>query len=702
MAASISLAAAARSLRGLAAQAPGGVTRERIERLAGLAEDAKPTSRELNLGAVAGVLFPAARDPVEAFRGFRRDLRELALAQDVDLACEVDGHKHARPDARTCWFVGRDDGVRQLEHLTDVATSSASGDVEVPARGRRAVRICIDATDEPRAADLATRLRDVLAVDSELEVEVIDTRAPAGVAPDEVRVARLRRADVVVCLLSHAYLKARTDRDFGRAMVMPVLVEHLGAGTDLRGFSNPFALDGADYESCRRKTLFATALRDQIAARLAEALDPVEHDWDLLVGEPERGPLVDARALRTQLDRRPPSRAALDDTVDVQDYLRSWADGDDDRPYLVIFGEYGMGKTTASQVLARGLLKRRRAGDGDARLPIYLDLRRLGDVKHREPSLEAILEDLLRRVWQAGGSDPPTAAEVIDHVQRRRAVVIFDGLDEVLVHLRETQGQALLRELWKILPPTVLDDPDARRRTGRVVMTCRTHFFRTLRDQHAYFRGDEREIVGAGHYAALHLLPFTPEQVRTYLERRDGAGDAEDVERALELIRTVHNLSELVGRPFNLRLIADQLGTLERRIASGERVDTAALYAELVETWLDRDRGKHQLEREHKKRLMGELAAELWRDGRRSLPVDRLEAWLHRRLDRDDELGRWFRLKRDRRRRARGGSAHRDVRRATRRRRVRVRAHVAAGVLPRAAPCPRAGGRPTPTRGRSR
>ncbi len=42
----------------------------------------------------------------------------------------------------------------------------------------------------------------------------------------------------------------------------------------------------------------------------------------------------------------------------------------------------------------------------------------------------------------------------------------------------------------------------------------------------------------------------------------------------------------------------------------------------------------------------GELAAELWREGRRSLPVDRLEAWLEGRLDCDDELGRWFRLER--------------------------------------------------------
>ena len=75
-------------------------------------------------------------------------------------------------------------------------------------------------------------------------------------------------------------------------------------------------------------------------------------------------------------------------------------------------------------------------------------------------------------------------------------------------------------------------------------------------------------------------------------------------------------------------------------------MNTAALYKELVATWLDRDQGKHQLPPRHKIRLMGDLAAQLWREGRRSLPVDRLEAWLEARLDSDDELGRWFRLKR--------------------------------------------------------
>ncbi len=158
----------------------------------------------------------------------------------------------------------------------------------------------------------------------------------------------------------------------------------------------------------------------------------------------------------------------------------------------------------------------------------------------------------------------------------------------------------------------------------------------------------------------------------------------------VELIRQVHDLTELVQRPFNLRLVADQLGALERRIASGERVNTAALYEELVATGWTATRASTSSSREHKIRLMGELAATLWRDGRRSLPVDRLEAWLEQRLDCRRRARALVSPQPRRARGARRGSAHRDVRRAPRSRRVRVRPHVAAGVLPRPAPGRRA------------
>ena len=643
----IPLGAAALALHQIARAAGGAQTRDRIARLAVLAE-ASPEAQDLNLGEVSEALFPRHADGVARLRDLRRTLGRLARQEGVDLAFTVDGQKRADAHDRRCWFVRTGEDVQRIERLSRDATTSPVGVLAVGARARRAVRICIDGPEDAAADDLAKRLHAALAIDREIDIEVFHSRALAGENPARVRAARLQSADLVVCLLSHAYLARHLADDLkGTGIVVPVALEELGDQVELGEFEQPFTLRGRCYaESRQRKAAFVNGLHATIAARLRTEPEDLEVDdgrWHQLVPA-DVDAIVDARARKTSMDRSASGRA-IDDTVDVQQHLRAWADDPSARPYMVILGEYGMGKTTACQAFTRALLDRRDAGDSVARLPIYLDLRRLGDVKLLEPTLEQILEDLLSHIWQSGAAEPrATAMEVIDQVQHRRAVVVFDGLDEVLVHLPATRGQALLRELWKILPPRLLQDSEAQNSAGRVMLTCRTHFFRTLREQHAYFRGEDREIVGAAAYAALHLLPFNEHQIRAYLERRDTEAQPDALDSALDLIRSVHNLSELVQRPFNLRLIADQLSVLERRIASGGRIDTSAIYGELVASWLDRDIGKHQLQPRDKLRLMEELAATLWRAGRRSLPAAQLEDWLYEQLESVNELGRWYRL----------------------------------------------------------
>ena len=649
----LTLEDAVRVLRRLAPAASGSRTRERIELLIGVIEASDPAESDVNFGRVVHALFGEHPRGSTRFREFRHTFLSLARAQGADIVLDVDGQKHAPAGERRCWFLGSPE-VTGIERTSERATQRPPGSVEVRALARRPVRVYLDglqlgASDAQLEAKFREQLRRELTLDLEFEIEVSDAHLLADGSRERLRADGLARADLVVCPLTDAYLRevAFAEVAGDRRVVIPVKLEQLPDAVDLRGFEAPFALDGKAYaDSAGGKPGFVRALHLQIRARLRGSLKPGSEgargrDWSRLLTERETH-VVEAQAQRAPLNRRPPE-STVDATVEVQSYLREWAERDDSPPYLVIFGEYGMGKTTACHAFTRELLRRRRE-DQHVRLPIYLDLRRLGDVKQRDPTLREILDDLLPRVWQTGDLEPAArATDIIEQVQRRRAVVIFDGLDEALVHLSETKGQALLRELWKILPPELAAGRDTRGAAGRVILTCRTHYFRTIREQHTYFRGEEREQGVAESYAALHLLPFTRDQVRSYLEHREETADG-GVERALELIEGVYNLAELVERPFNLRLVVDQLAAIERRIASGEDVDKAALYEDLIATWLDRDQGKHQIPRQHKTRLMEELAATLWLERRRSLPVDQLEEWLHRRLDTDDDLGRWFRL----------------------------------------------------------
>jgi WD40 repeat protein len=315
------------------------------------------------------------------------------------------------------------------------------------------------------------------------------------------------------------------------------------------------------------------------------------------------------------------------------DYLNEWLNGADEPPYCALLGDVGVGKTTTCRAWATQLTEIRQGGDTKTPLAIYFDLRWLGgETSNSIPNrLEDYLDILIRRTWQGGTLHSPlTAQDVLDRVQRQGALIIYDGLDEVLVHKTETEGQTFIRELLRILPPLVAHSKlGSADRPGRVLLTCRTHYFRTLRNQTAFLLGEHREALRK-HYRAFVLLPFTDAQIEQYLSE---VTTPEEVPRYMELIAGVYNLSELAKRPLLLKLISEQFPRLEERRLRGESVNGAVLYENFIASWLERDQGKHRILPAHKQLLMERLAAWLWEQGRRTLPVTELEQWLAEFLD---------------------------------------------------------------------
>ena len=309
------------------------------------------------------------------------------------------------------------------------------------------------------------------------------------------------------------------------------------------------------------------------------------------------------------------------------------------RPFLMLLGEYGMGKTTACQLLTHRLLEQRGQGAA-ARVPIYLDLRRLGPAGRADPDLRTILAEVVSRAWEADGTRPPTPEEIVELVREHGAVILFDGLDEVLNHLDEERGQRFIAELWRILPPRVLLDPDRRDRCGRVVMSCRTHIFRSLAEQSAFLLGGGREQVGERYYEAIQLLPFGEEQIRRFFENNIVEATSSTVERAWQSLGEIHNLRELAERPVSLRMLTAQLADIERLRLLGHSVGAVDLYDGLVESWLLRDKKKHKIPERLKPWLMEELAIELWARSERTMDADELEDWFEGRLDDDSRFAR--------------------------------------------------------------
>ena len=298
--------------------------------------------------------------------------------------------------------------------------------------------------------------------------------------------------------------------------------------------------------------------------------------------------------------------------------LIEWVNNREDKaPGLcALLGDLGTGKTTTSILLTRELLARRKDGQ-DVPLPIYFDLRDLDVDRLSDFGLRSMLEQMLRQ----SSPTPIDVDRALEIISAERCLVVFDGLDEVLVHLEESAGQRLARGLLQTLALTAPENNS----DIRLMLTCRSQYFRSVREEFSFFSGQNREHVRGEDYLVLTMLPFNEDQILEYLERNVPGSDPH---RLLDTIRSVHDLRSLAQQPVLLAMIREVLPDVEATLADGRRFRSVDLYERFVNRWLERDDGKHTLLPEHKCRLMSRLAREVWVSGRRTWSAEWMEKWL--------------------------------------------------------------------------
>ncbi|OGT92582.1 MAG: hypothetical protein A2286_12015 [Gammaproteobacteria bacterium RIFOXYA12_FULL_61_12] len=315
-----------------------------------------------------------------------------------------------------------------------------------------------------------------------------------------------------------------------------------------------------------------------------------------------------------------------DEGIIATQYLMDWVKSKDSPAFCALLGEYGMGKTTTCKALTRELLEQRKT-DKTLPLAIYVDLREYTWDKRVDFTLVDILDHILKKSWKGGHGDVGVKPQdIIDQVQTNRALMIWDGLDEVINHMSSKLANDFIRQLWRILPPLKQDKtqhPDA----GKMLMSCRSHYFRNVQEQNAMLTSEHRDGIKGLDYQALILLPFGEGQIETYLSN-SLCLDKDKLQSVLGLIRSVHNLPEMAERPYTLSLIAQHIPQIEQLSLRGETIRGVTLYQSMVDSWLSRDTGKHQFSPQHKKQLMEYLAAALWKSGQRQWSADDLDEWL--------------------------------------------------------------------------
>ena len=314
------------------------------------------------------------------------------------------------------------------------------------------------------------------------------------------------------------------------------------------------------------------------------------------------------------------------DTVIALDYIKSWA-LDSDVPYFALLGDFGTGKTFTCRMLTRELIALHEKEPDTCPLCIYIDLRmvatRVG-VEKKTPKLIYILQDAIENTKDPLDRSIVSPQDIIQLVRQNKAMIIYDGLDEKTVHFTPEETTRFVAELWSVRE---IRDTKSRNNQGKVLISCRTHYFRDIFEQNSLFLGRDREGRSSSEYRSCTLLPFDDKQIREYLKKNVGCDD-EEIERIIGLFEEVHNLKELAGRPYALSLITEFIPELERLQHDGTAINTARLYELTIENWLRRDEGKHEFSLPHKKKLMKALAFELHRRRGEGLSAEELEEWL--------------------------------------------------------------------------
>ncbi|MBI5206564.1 MAG: NACHT domain-containing protein, partial [Candidatus Firestonebacteria bacterium] len=287
--------------------------------------------------------------------------------------------------------------------------------------------------------------------------------------------------------------------------------------------------------------------------------------------------------------------------------LFQWLENDKE-PYCAILGDYGIGKTFLCRMFAHKLSETRKQKP-ELPFPFYIDMRHINTfIDNRIPTVS----EMIGIVLKMNGINDIEPASIVELIGRGDIVIIFDGLDEKTVHLTTAQANILIEQIQLILPDKEViktqgdknDNLNAQNTyKGKLLIACRTHYFRDLRQEENMLTGGRRTGGRALDFLIYYLKPFNENQIKLYLEK---VFEDKRKDEAWELIKRIHNLLDLAERPYLLSLITEHLVDLKEKADKGQMINASTLYEEIIYKWLGRDQGKHTVHERHKPMFMEE------------------------------------------------------------------------------------------------
>ena len=308
----------------------------------------------------------------------------------------------------------------------------------------------------------------------------------------------------------------------------------------------------------------------------------------------------------------------LDDYVDA--WLKEQGEG---RNHISILGDYGTGKTSFCRQYAAKQARRWLVDPERARLPLLITLRDYT----KTLEVKSLITNALVNAYGIQGA---TFAAFERFNADGKLLLIFDGFDEMA---QRTGTRTAVENFWELARVVVPG--------SKVLLTSRTHYFRTHHETEALLHGrawepkanprnqaavsdpsssvpDYIDLRDRPNFEVLHLEPFTAADIQAVLRKRFPT----QWQAYWKQLQAIYNLPDLAQRPVLLEMIMETLPQLQ----VGQTVNVAQLYQAYTAQWLERDvgQGRVLLTSAQRRTFAEELALTMFHSGAPSVHFSRL------------------------------------------------------------------------------
>lgn len=620
----------------------------RLEKVVGLLDE----NGEANLQKYIDIAFNNTSDPLNAISQTSKDIQRKAQAQGFNLKLVKDNFKSNPLQDRKIWLEGDDSKIDLMLEKQEQQLRQPDSDIDNSARPSKDnifICICFAKKDATSAEQLKEALKDVLNLSQNYNfiIKKFD-EVLAGENKKRGIEKNINAAQLIIILESAAfycdeeitkYINPYNENQIKSRIhkIFPISISQLTDDPDigeLQGLKT-FSLDGRGFNEIvdNNRTKFVRLLQKQIHQKLENFKKRQLQDHKRKIDQLEKSIYLENENY-VEGDATKQKIAGLYETgyqkrEKAIDLINKWL-SESKAPLFALLGQYGMGKTFTSKVFAKRQIQKYKQQESHY-IPIYFDLRDFEYQILNTPGFDIwdVIESILNRRKLADEKHPLKSKDIRDIWEQNPTVIIFDGLDEVITHIGNTKIETtFLNEIFKLIPNfhSKIEKENQQLIDRKMLLTCRTDYFKTLAAQNSFFKAQSREHIDPNKdYESCILLPFNTNQVRIYLEQ---VLPDKDSGKIMEMFKDIHNLDELSKRPVLLDFLTEIIDGIESLVSTGREIKTVTIYERMVNMSFERDKDKHEIPTEIKVTVLEDIAAFLWKKASRRIAFSKLAEFL--------------------------------------------------------------------------